>query len=286
MSLIKKIQDLFTEASHNDIKMDCGRVLRFSNESVSEITEDGLNELKSGFFTSEGKGYFIGETVLSSFDFIDVLLKDGPFAHVISVKSGEISEGDKLIINGFEASPGEYPISDGKILFVDEQGIITQIKTKKEIMANKKRFSALKKFEEAEAVEAVEITIVAEELVEGAEVVVIDENLTVEESYTGTLEVDGVDMVIAEGVLTEIVEPAAEEVVEEVVEAEPTEEFKAVLEKVEALFSKIEALESDNKNLKAEVMKFSSEPSAEPTKTKVDFKKADKTSKLEFFSKK
>lgn len=92
-------------------------------------------------------------------------------------------------------------------------------------LSKKNRFSAKVKFEDAELVD--EITIVAEEVKQGQEVLVIDENLEVVEDYSGELEVDGAGVVIEDGVITEVMAPATtEEVVEEVAMAEHGDEKK------------------------------------------------------------
>jgi hypothetical protein len=45
-------------------------------------------------------------------------------------------------------------------------------------------------------------------------------------------------------------------------------------------------IQNENIELKQWIEKFASAPSAEPTKTKVDFKKVDRAEKLEFFGRK
>jgi hypothetical protein len=297
MSLINKIKELFEKIPCNDVKTDCGKVIRFSVDGVSEITEDGLEVIKNGlFFSGEDSFYIKDGELIEGLNFYDVFLKDGPAAHIISKESGKINEGDKLTIGGLEAGPGEYVINDGRILFVKEDGVIEKIKTKKEIMANKKRFSATKKFEDAEAMEIMEVTIVADELVEGGSAIVIDESLNVDEAYTGELEVDGMTVAIDAGVISsvaaeEFVEEAVEEAVEEVVEEmsteveEVVEELSAVETRVEELFSKIEGLEKINLELSEKVAELLGEPSEEKTNTKLDFKKSSRASKIDFFKK-
>jgi len=107
--------------------------------------------------------------------------------------------------------------------------------------------------------------------------------------------------VIAEVSAAEVEEPEAEaEVPAEEVAATEDEEISGVVNNLKNLINQIkelksqfdelksnfESIEKENTELKLEVSKFASAPSAEPTKTKVDFNKADKDAKLKFFAKK
>ena len=123
-------------------------------------------------------------------------------------------------------------------------------------LSKKNRFSAKVKFEDAVVVE--DITILAEEIKEGQEVLVIDENLAVVEDYSGEVEVNGVEVVIEEGVITEVAE-VSEEVVETELEEEVKEEEMAEQddEKKEELGEvKEEELEEKVELTEEEVMKF------------------------------
>jgi hypothetical protein len=120
-------------------------------------------------------------------------------------------------------------------------------------LSKKNRFSAKVKFEDAVVIE--DITIVAEEIKEGQEVLVIDENLVVVEDYSGEVEVNGVEITIEEGVITEVAE-GTEEVVETELEEEVKEEEMA--EEKEELEEEVkeEELEEKVELTEEEVMKF------------------------------
>ncbi len=116
----------------------------------------------------------------------------------------------------------------------------------------------------------------------------------------GTYTLDsGIGLVVEGGMIKEIVEAPEEEIAEEVpaqapVQAQMEEEvaideekevagvvnhLKDLISQVKDLKSKFEALAEENKTLKEQVDKFAKTPSAEPTKTKIDFKKENTNTK-------
>jgi hypothetical protein len=106
--------------------------------------------------------------------------------------------------------------------------------TSKKSFSTKKRFSGKKKYaEEGEVVEGGEVTVVAEEISQGQDVVVVDDNLEVVEDYTGDIIINNEVVTIEEGTITEVapegetteeVEMAEEEKVEEVEMADEVKE--------------------------------------------------------------
>jgi len=115
------------------------------------------------------------------------------------------------------------------------------------------------------------------------------EVLTVGESGV----IEAIANVDSEDVTEDVTEEVAEEVTDEEKEIQGVvNNLKNLVKQIKELKSQFEDvkenitnLEKENKELKDEVSKFAGAPSAESTKTRVDFSKADKAAKLEFFSK-
>jgi len=122
-------------------------------------------------------------------------------------------------------------------------------------LSKKNRFSAKVKFEDAVVIE--DITIVAEEIKEGQEVLVIDENLQVVEDYSGEVEVNGVEITIEEGVIAEVSEEVVEtELEEKVKEEEMGEHEDEKKEELEEEVKEEEMAEEKVELTEEEVMKF------------------------------
>jgi hypothetical protein len=203
-------------------------------------------------------------------------------AFLASNKVQEITEeGERNLL------AGDYELDNGLIIAVNEDSVIAEVKekaTEEEVaeapaeFAKKvnKRFSATKKFaEDAEGVESEgEVTIVAEVIEKDATVIVIDEKLAVDEKYNGELSVM-IDetletIVIEEGVITEIVEPAEEEVAEDEV---VTEDFsKDILSVLENVLQSNADLKSKLSELEVQVATFAKLPAAVSTDTKIKLK--------------
>lgn len=316
MSLISKIKELFAEIDAEttpmafvDVKTDDGRILRISDLAVDgtvvEITEEGEAELQDGnyildngvnilveagkiveikepeatdvdveedmasvnlmdgtpiYYDGElavGTAIFIDEAMtspapdgeheledgsrivlvegaisemspkedaaavaeeMSAELFMDITLKNGPIAHVVTAKEGSVNAGDRMMIDQVEAGPGEYETAGGEMLVVGEAGVISEVR------------AAVAETSEAPSEEDVQ------------------------------------------GVVNNL-----KNLVKQI------KELKSQFEEVKSL---VENLDKENKELKEEVSKFSGAPSAQPTKTKVDFSKVDKKARLEFFGKK
>lgn len=168
MSLINKIKELFKEEvaqaetpiAFVDVKTADGMILRVSDMAVDatvvEINENGEIPVEDGTYTLEDGnqivvvGGLITEIIESEVvnnpdaipaegapidtpaemnqNFLDVTLKDGPIAHIVTAVEGSISVGDKLMIDNVEAGPGEYETLDNLTLIVGDMGVIEEIK--------------------------------------------------------------------------------------------------------------------------------------------------------------
>lgn len=168
MSLIDKIKELFTEEvaqvetpiAFVDVKTADGMILRISDMAVDatvvEINENGENPVEDGTYTLEdgnqivvvgglikeiieaapvdqptdvpAEGAPIDTPTQMNENFLDVTLKDGPIAHIVTAVEGSITVGDKLMIDNTEAGPGEYETLDGLKLIVGDMGVIEEVK--------------------------------------------------------------------------------------------------------------------------------------------------------------
>lgn len=97
-----------------------------------------------------------------------------------------------------------------------------KLSMKKKNLKSMKRYSA--SFAEAGVDESSMLTVVAESITPGQEVIVIDETLTPVEGWTGEVEIEGETVKIEEGVITEVSESESEEFAEISEEEEVTEE--------------------------------------------------------------
>ena len=94
-------------------------------------------------------------------------------------------------------------------------------KQKMKEMKFKRKFIAKQKFDEAVETEMDELIVVAEEIAVGQECVVIMDDLAVVDTFDGTVEVDGMEVVIEGGEITEVnemTEESTEEPAEEALE--------------------------------------------------------------------
>jgi len=160
-SLINRIKSLFeTEEENNtlfvDVKTTDSRILRVSDMAVGatvmEITEEGEVAVEDGEYTLEDgmtivvMGGLIEEIKeveeeeteepeaevevteeMETEKFLDVALKDGPIVHVVTTTEGELSIGDRVLLDGMPVGPGEHVTADGTIIVTDENGIIIGI---------------------------------------------------------------------------------------------------------------------------------------------------------------
>lgn len=141
-----------------DVKTTDGRILRVSDiavdATVKEITEDGEVDVEDSTFTLEDGtqlvvvGGIVTEVIpaeqapaedapvveeVMTEVFMDVTLKDGPIAHIVTAVEGEINVGDRMMIDGVEAGPGEYYTADGKTIVVGDAGVIGEVKDSAEM---------------------------------------------------------------------------------------------------------------------------------------------------------
>ncbi len=251
MSLLEKIKMIFESNSTEvvapitdieaakfvDVKTDSGRILRITDMTVGsavvEITESGEAELEDGSYMLEsgveilveaGKIAEIKEPVAEDAmpddetteemteTFMDITLKDGPIAHIVTAMEGSINKGDRMMIDQVEARPGTYKTNDGRVITIGDAGVIQEVALDSEVETSDTKESE---------------------------------------------EVQGI-----------------------------VNNLKNLVNQIKDLKSQFEGFVKENEELKEQVSKFSAAPSAQPTKTKIDFQKADKNSKLEFFSKK
>jgi len=185
MSLIKKIKAVFNEAEENkeetsmefvDVKTKDGRIMRVPDLAVEapvvEITEDGEVAVEDGDYELEDgtvlkvvggliaeimpaaeedeDGEVVTEEMNKTEKFYDVFLKNGGKAHVINTEEGKMNEGDKMVIEGEEAAPGEYELNSGETLTVGEEGVIDSIKTADETVEDDAKNAAEEAVEEAD----------------------------------------------------------------------------------------------------------------------------------------
>jgi uncharacterized Zn ribbon protein len=156
-SIIKALKELFsgeTEVKLNflDVKTGDGRILRVTDVAlegiVKEVTEEGEIDVEDGTYVLEDGislvvvGGIITEVLEPAQEdmesdkegetktkFQEVLkLKDGTEITIDNVVEGEMNLGDALILNGEPAPVGEYVLEDGRILVVDEKGLLIELK--------------------------------------------------------------------------------------------------------------------------------------------------------------
>jgi hypothetical protein len=217
--------------------------------------------------------------------FVDVKTVDGMILRVsdlaVDATVVEINESGEVPV-----SDGEYTLEDGTMISV-AGGIITGITpvSVSEQMANVMR------------TDGVAIYYDGTDLVVGETKLFLDEALTEPAPDGEHLLEGGIKVTVTNGVLTEMVESddVEEDLEETFVEETVTEEkdvqgvvnnLKELISQVKDLKSQFELIQNENIELKQRIEKFASAPSAEPTKTKVDFKKVDRAEKLEFFGRK
>jgi hypothetical protein len=233
--------------------------------------------------------------------FVDVKSQDGNIYRVsdiaVDATIQEVNE-DGLV----DIESATIVLESGLTLIVNNSIITEIIEVSEEENINEnmskfkktmKRFAAKKRFEEAGVEEVSELTLITDEVAVGSDAIMITEELEVVEDWSGEVEVMVEDVmetvIIEEGVISEVVvtEEAPAEEVEEVVaeEEEKKEEMFSAQEAIEALRAEMEAIKAENAELKGKVETFAGAPSATPTKTTVDFKKASREEKLKMFSK-
>lgn len=165
-NIITKIKDMFKEEKFMNIKLMDGSAAHIVTAVEGQIntgdtfylldengerkdTPAGDYELEDGFIVSVDEAGFINEIKesapedaegdapeaveepaveeMSSELFMDITLKDGPLVHIITAKEGSVDAGDKMMIDGVEAAPGEYNTNDNRTIVVGENGVIASV---------------------------------------------------------------------------------------------------------------------------------------------------------------
>lgn len=229
-------------------------------------------------------------------NFLDVKTQDGRILRVSDIKLEgkvmEITEAGEV-----EIEDGTYMLEDG-ISLVVEAGMIKEIVEApiEDVEADMEADAQTEITESFMEVKLKDGTILmitpqVEGEISKGDMVMIGEDM----APVGEHELeDGRILVIEEAGYVSELKEMSDEAVEEEMEEVPTEEkemtgvvnnLKNLISEIKDLKSKFEALETENTELKARVETFAKSPSEEKTKTKVDFKGADKAAKLNFFSK-
>ena len=245
-----------------------------------------LSKIKDIILSKEDDN--IDETITQIF--MDVSLEDGTPAHIVTQTEGNIAIGDEFYLldeNGerAETKEGDYLLSDGITLVVDEAGLITDIKfddTEEDAVEDvvdvvEEELSEVELFMEITLKDGpiVHIVTAKEGSIDVNDKMMLDGVEAPANEYNTN---DGRILVVGEnGVINEIKDSNAEE-------AAPT--IEDVLGKLEEVLSQFGQVKEENEALKLEVQKFSGAPSDVPTNTRVDFKKINKEERLKFFGKK
>jgi hypothetical protein len=110
-----------------------GETKLFLDEAMTEPAPDGEHLLEGGIKVTVLDGVLTEmveveeEEVEVEETFMDITLKDGPIAHIVTAMEGEIKAGDKMMLDGTEAGPGEYFTNDQKVIVVGEFGVIESV---------------------------------------------------------------------------------------------------------------------------------------------------------------
>ena len=248
-----------------DIRMD-GMTGLEAGEAIYEITEDGEQELEDGSYelengmtievefgliksVKEGEEASITEEV--ELEFMNVNLVDG--GTIFIVTEGEAPAVGDVVLDvedGERVTDMTYHLDNGDTIVVVDGMISEIVKATEEVAAE---------FADGLPSAYIELPVGVHTIGENIYTVieqVIDEGLESEYTYNVIESIVPVDVEEVEDIVAEV--------------AELKEEFRA--------------LRDENKFLKAKFQKFAAEPSEDSTKTKVDFKKANKNERLKFYS--
>jgi hypothetical protein len=191
--------------------------VRFSKEEIEKIAtkfNEDLNNRNINFEHTDEKidGFVAQNWVIENdqdkskglgFD-----LPEGTWFGAVKIKDSEfwMSKVKSDEVRGFSVE-----------ILADLKLALKNKKQKMKEMKFKKKFIAKQKFDEAVETQMDELIVVAEEIAVGQECVVIMDDLSVVETFDGTVEVDGMEVVIEGGQITEVMngEEAGEPVVEE-----------------------------------------------------------------------
>jgi hypothetical protein len=265
MSLLKKIQAIFaeeateTEMNFIDVKTVDNRIMRVADlavgQPVMEITEEGEMEVEDGDYELEDG------TVLK--------VEGGLIAEIVPAAeedNAEDGEEPEVVTEEMESTEKFYDV------FLKDGGPAHVINTKENEMNVGDKM----------LIEGIEAAAGEYELSSG-ETLTVSENGVIDSIVTADETVE-----TPEAEVTEEVVDAAEQEVQGVINnlKNLVNQIKELKSQFEEVKTNIENLEKENTELKGEVAKFAGAPSAEPTKTKVDFTKAEKEDRLKFFGKK
>jgi FtsZ-binding cell division protein ZapB len=208
--------------------------------------------------------------------FIDVKTNDGRILRVTEMVIGgmvkELTEDGEIELVG----ELEFITENGFIVMVKD-GVIEDIK---EPVMEEMEEEVKVEMANVMRTDGVAIYYEGTELVVGETKLFLDEAMTQPAPEGEHLLEGGIKVTIENGVLTEMEEVKEEE--------EVVEEFgNVVLSAIESLRTEIQSLKAENQKLSERFNKFASEPSDEPTNTKVDFSTLDKKQirdeRLKFF---
>jgi vacuolar-type H+-ATPase subunit I/STV1 len=110
------------------------------NEEGEVAIEDGVYELEDGTQMKVEAG-IITEIMEAEVEeeevpeveapveetFMDITLKDGGIVHIVTAIEGSFAAGDKMMLDGTEAGPGEYFTNDQRVIVVGEFGVIESV---------------------------------------------------------------------------------------------------------------------------------------------------------------
>lgn len=274
-TFIGKIKTMFAdeEASVDfvNVKTLDGKILKADaleiGEAIYEVTEDGEQELEDGSYelengmtievefgliksVKEGAEASITEEV--ELEFMNVNLVDGGTIFIVTEDGEAPAVGDIVldVEDGERVTDMTYHLDNGDTIVVEDGKIAEIIKATEEVA---------EEFEDGLPSAYIELPVGVHTIGDKIYTVIehtIDEGLETEYTYN-----------VIESIVP-VEADAVEDIVAEV--AELKEEFRA--------------LRDENKFLKAKFQKFASEPSESSTKTKIDFKKANKAERLKFYS--
>ena len=111
-----------------------GETALWLDEAMTEPAPEGEHMLEGGIKVTITNGILTDlveveeEEVEVEETFMDITLKDGGFVHIVTAIEGSYSAGDKMLLDGTEAGPGEYLTNDKKVIVVGDFGVISEVK--------------------------------------------------------------------------------------------------------------------------------------------------------------
>jgi hypothetical protein len=115
----------------------------FMDEEMTVPAPDGEHEMEDGskIVTVTGlvtemapaEDVVAVEEEMSAELFMDITLKDGPIAHIVTATEGSINSGDRMLIEQTEVGPGEYETAGGETIVVGEAGVISEVRASESV---------------------------------------------------------------------------------------------------------------------------------------------------------